>query len=144
MTAETSLADSAGERVILYLEDDDPSASLFEWVVRDLRSTVRIYRVLDCTSAIAFLRRETPFDGAPQPHVIVLDINVPGDSGFSVLRAVRSDPLLACLPVIIFSSSTAISDRIEARELGADGYLLKSTDLSTFTAAAELALRLAA
>jgi two-component system, chemotaxis family, response regulator Rcp1 len=143
MTNEISLADSAG-RVILYLEDDDPTAYLFDRVVRDLRSTVRLYRVVDCVSAIAFLRRETPFDGAPQPHVIVLDINVPGDSGLRVLRAVRSDPSFAHLPVVIFSSSNAMSDRIAARELGADGYLLKSADLSAFTAAAELALRLAA
>ena len=144
MPRETSLADSASGRVILYLEDDDPTAFLFEQVVRELRSTVRLYRVLDCPSAMAFLRQERPFDGVPQPNVVVLDINVPGDSGFSVLRAVRSNPRFVRLPVIIFSSSNAASDRIEARELGADGYLLKSTDLSAFTAAAEMALRLAA
>ncbi|HLJ46723.1 MAG TPA: response regulator [Bryobacteraceae bacterium] len=138
------MADSASGRVILYLEDDDPTAQLFEEVVRDLRSTVQLYRVTTCTSAMAFLRRETPFNGVPEPHVIILDINVPGGSGFSVLRAVRSDPRFARLPVIIFSSSNTTSDLIEARELGANGYMVKSVELSAFTAAAELALSLAA
>jgi DNA-binding response OmpR family regulator len=144
MTNQSTLADCPDERIILYLEDDSPTAYLFDRVVRDLNSAVRLYRVLDSLSAIAFLRQETPFAGAPRPNVIILDINVPGDSGFKVLRAVRTDPVFACLPVIIFSSSTATSDQIEARELGADGYLVKSLDLSGFVAAAELALQLAA
>ena len=131
-------------RVILYLEDDDPTAYLFERVVRELSSAVLLYRVIDCASGLAFLRQEMPFAGVARPHVAVLDLHLGSDSGFTFLRAVRSDPAFAQLPIIIFTSSDAASDRIEARRNLADGYLLKSADLSAFTSAAELALSLAA
>ena len=132
------------ERVILYLEDDDPTAYLFDRAVRELNPATLIYRVLDCASAMAFLRQETPFIEVPRPHVIVLDLHVPGGSGFTVLRAVRKDLTLARLPVIIFTSSQIASDQIEARQNSADAYLIKSSHLSAFTSAAEMALRLAA
>jgi CheY-like chemotaxis protein len=144
MNNEGKFATVPGERVILYLEDDDATAYLFDRIVRDLSSTAHLYRVIDCASAIAFLRQEEPFIGAPLPHVLVLDAHVGKDSGFTVLRAVRSEPLFARLPVIIFTSSNDDSDRIEASQGHADGYLLKSGELSAFTSAAELALCLAA
>lgn len=130
-------------RVILYLEDDDATAYLFERVVLERNSAVHVYRVIDCRSAMAFLSQTFPFLGVPRPHVVVLDLNVPGDSGFSVLRAIRKDPAFAPLPVMIFTSSDATCDQDEARENRADGYLLKSGELSAFISAAELALRLA-
>jgi len=130
--------------VILYLEDDDPAAYLFDLAVRELDSSAHTYRVLDSASAMAFLHQELPFVGVPRPDVVVLDIHVPGDSGLSVLRAIKNDPTFAKLPVIMFTSSNASSDQIEARENRADGYLVKSPELSAFTSAAELALRLAA
>jgi CheY-like chemotaxis protein len=144
MRDEGSHAAASQARVILYLEDDDPTAYLFEKVVRELNSTVLLYRVLDCASAIAFLKQEAPFVGVARPHVLVLDLHVPGGSGFDVLKAVRGNPTFSRLPVIIFTSSNAASDRNEARQNHADGYLLKSADLSAFTSAAQMALRLAA
>jgi two-component system response regulator len=131
-------------RVILYLEDDDPTAYLFDRAVRELNPAALVYRVLDCASAIAFLNQEGPYIGVPRPHVIVLDLQVPGGSGFNVLQAVRKDPAFARLPVIIFTSSQIASDRIEARKNSADAYLIKSSDPSAFSSAAEMALRLAA
>ena len=144
MNDEGKHADASQARVILYLEDDDPTAHLFERVVRELSSAALVYRVLDCSSGIAFLRQDMPFVGVARPHVVVLDLHLGGDSGFTFLRAIRSDPAFAQLPVIIFTSSEAAADRIEARRSLADAYLVKSADLSAFTAAAELALRLAA
>jgi len=144
MMNENTLDAASNSRVILYLEDDDPTAYMFDRVLRDLNSAVLIYHVADCASARAFLSRTPPFVDVPRPHVVVLDINVSGDSGLSVLRAMRSDPELAQIPVIIFTASTAASDRKEASENLADGYLVKTAELAAFTSAAELVLRLAA
>lgn len=144
MNDEGERAAASQPRVILYLEDDDPTAYLFERTVRELSSAALLYRVIDCAFGMAFLRQETPFVGVARPHVVVLDLHLGADSGFTFLRAVRSDPAFARLPVIIFTSSDTACDRIEARRNLADGYLVKSVDLSAFTSAAELALRLAA
>ena len=59
-------------RVILYPEDDDAAAYLFEREAREINPSVLVYRVLDCASAIAFLRQEQPFTGVARPDVIVV------------------------------------------------------------------------
>jgi len=59
------------------------------------------------------------------PDLVLLDINMPGITGFDVLRKMRDDPRLARIPAIII---TAISDSnkvIEGLDLGADDYLKK-------------------
>jgi CheY-like chemotaxis protein len=63
---------------------------------------------------------------ARRPDVVLLDVSMPGMDGISCLRAVRADPSLADLPVILL---TAVSDRqyvLEAGKLGVKDYLLKS------------------
>lgn len=144
MKSEDNHGSGPRSRVILYLEDDDAAAYLFEREAREINPSVLVHRVLDCASAIAFLRQEQPFTGVARPDVIVLDLNLGGDSGFTVLRAIRGDPAFAQLPVIIFTSSEAACDRVEAQRSRADAYLVKSVELSAFTSAAALALRLAA
>jgi CheY-like chemotaxis protein len=137
---------SGGPRVILYLEDDDATSYIFHATVKDCCSepgSAAVHRVISTDEALRFLRQEKPYDDMPRPHVVVLDINVPGDTGFSVLKAMRSDPQLASIPVIMFSSSLAAADRVNAQQLGADEFLTKSFDLAGFVAAARTTLRFA-
>jgi len=60
------------------------------------------------------------------PDVVVLDIKMPGLGGIEVLRRLKAS--YPSLPVLMF---TAYNDYVdEAREIGADGYLVKSPDLT--------------
>ena len=54
----------------------------------------------------------------------MLDVNLPGLSGFEVLKAIRSNPEMVRLPGDMFSSSSASSDRAQANELGC-GWLFR-------------------
>jgi CheY-like chemotaxis protein len=68
--------------------------------------------------AIAFLSsRKSP---EPLPAIIILDIKLPGISGFEILQWIRSQPDLAATPVAMLSSSNHNSDRQEAARLGAN------------------------
>lgn len=58
------------------------------------------------------------------PDVILLDITMPGGSGWECLEEIRADPVLAHVPVIMLSARVE-EDRGEAVERGADGYLAK-------------------
>ena len=64
-----------------------------------------------------------------QPHLIVLDVNLPKYNGDIVLRHVRRQPWLEGVPVIMLTSSASPADRAVAIELGANLYLQKSSDL---------------
>lgn len=71
-----------------------------------------------------------------RPDVLVLNLIMPGVDGFDILRAMRADPALASIPVIVLTSSTDPEMKRNALELGAADFLAKPVDPS------ELALRL--
>lgn len=62
------------------------------------------------------------------PCLIFLDLNMPKMNGIEFLRHIRQDERLKNIPVIILSSSTDNSDRIETFSLGIVGYLIKPVD----------------
>lgn len=59
------------------------------------------------------------------PELVILDLMLPGRDGFSVFRALRADPRLGNVPVLMLTAKGEIEDRIAGLELGADDYLTK-------------------
>ena len=68
----------------------------------------------------------------PCPHLIVLDLNLPRKSGLQILERIRASTQCFGIPVMIFSSSEAPSDRENAARLGASCYMRKPNDLKEF------------
>jgi two-component system response regulator len=66
------------------------------------------------------------------PAVMLLDLKMPGLDGFDVLRAVRSDPRLAALPIVVLTSSGERSDLERCYALGANSYVVKPVDFDDF------------
>jgi DNA-binding response OmpR family regulator len=65
------------------------------------------------------------------PDVIILDLMLPGRSGFDVLKEIKNEKDLKDKAVIVFSNKDGAGDRTTAKELGADGFYVKAmTDLS--------------
>lgn len=60
-----------------------------------------------------------------RPSVVVMDVVMPGRSGFQVTRALRKDPQTEQIPVIIVSSKDNETDRIWGMRQGASDYLIK-------------------
>lgn len=60
-----------------------------------------------------------------RPDVILLDVMMPGRSGFAVCRTLKSDPATAAIPVLILTAKAQTADREEGRAAGADDYLTK-------------------
>lgn len=58
--------------------------------------------------------------------LVLLDLNMPLMDGYKVLAAVKSDPKLSSIPVIVLSSRGHVEETKKAMGLGADGYLVKS------------------
>ena len=68
----------------------------------------------------------------PRPDVVVLDINMPGLSGFEVLAAMKGDPQLLDIPVVMLSTSSNPRDVARAYTLHASSYLVKAHDFQQF------------
>jgi CheY-like chemotaxis protein len=60
-----------------------------------------------------------------RPDLIVLDVQMPGRTGFEVLQELRADPELARTPVLMLTARAQASDREAAAAVGADRYLPK-------------------
>lgn len=119
-----------GNRRVLIVEDDE---SLRRIVSRHLRSLE--YAVDEATSAEGAV---TALEDGLRPGVVILDLNLPGDTGWDLLRG----PALAAAgspPVIITSAITVSPKRLA--EFGCAGYLPKPFPLETLVATVERLLR---
>lgn len=66
-----------------------------------------------------------------KPDVVVLDLMLPGISGFDILSQIKEDEKLSMIPVIVFSNRDGQEERRKAKQLGANAFYVKAmTDLS--------------
>ncbi len=63
-----------------------------------------------------------------RPDVVLLDVMMPGMSGFEVCRRIRADPETATLPIVMVTALQEMADRVQALEAGADDFLAKPVD----------------
>lgn len=117
---------------ILLVEDNPDDIDLTVEALRENHSTHHLHVVENGTDALAFLRRDGTYAMAPRPDLVLLDLNLPKKSGYEVLEAIKADPRLQRIPVVILTSSAAESDRRRSADLGADGYVTKPVDLDDF------------
>ncbi len=73
------------------------------------------------------------FTNTARPDLILLDLNMPGMNGFDVLREIRKDIDLCCIPVVILTSSTAQQDVDRGYQFSANAYLSKPVGLDQFS-----------
>jgi CheY-like chemotaxis protein len=87
----------------------------------------RVTRVGDGVEAMKYLRREGQYTTRKpgNPAVVLLDIKMPRMDGIEVLRAIRSDPVLKLIPVVMLTSSREEQDLIRCYELGTNAYVVK-------------------
>lgn len=115
---------------ILLVEDDEPLRST---IARHLRA--HGHEVVEADSAEAAAGH---LRSGLRPNLVLLDINLPGDTGWSLLR----DPALAeaGAPPVVVATATTISPR-RLREFGVAGYLPKPFPLETLVATIERLIR---
>jgi len=92
-----------------------------DWDVRAVRGGKAALKFLEGEDALNQQERY------PAPEVLLLDLNMPGMSGFDVLQWVRASARWQHLVVILFSASEEQRDVNRAYALGANSYLLKKT-----------------
>ena len=109
-------AASGAERSIILLADDN--ADMREYVRRLLAARYEVEAVPDGQEAFEAARRR-------RPNLILTDVMMPRLDGFGLLRAVRADPDLREVPVVLLSARAGEEAKVEGLEAGADDYLIK-------------------
>ena len=113
----------------LLIVDDDPSQlRLVEVMIHDLGLQHRCHYASSGPKALDFLMRVYPFEHAPRPHLILLDLNMPGMDGCELLHLLKSNPSLLSIPVIVLSTSYAQQDVDSCYREHANAYVKKPAD----------------
>jgi signal transduction histidine kinase len=114
----------------------DDNSDMREYLTRLLAQRWAVHAVPDGESALAALRKDR-FD------LLLSDVMMPNLGGFELVQAVRSQPALSHLPVIMLSARAGDEARVEGLEIGADDYLIKPFSAREVIARVETHLRLA-
>jgi CheY-like chemotaxis protein len=91
-----------------------------------------LYVVNDGVSAMQFLRKEGEHANAPTPDLVLLDLNLPRMDGREVLAALKEDPDLRRIPVVVLTTSEAEEDVLRSYSLHANAYVTKPVDFHRF------------
>lgn len=117
---------------ILLVEDNPGDVLLTQEAFRDNSLTHHLSVAENGEDALRLLRREGQYGDAPQPDVILLDLNLPKMDGRELLAELKNDPALRHIPVIVLTSSNSGQDVSKAYKLHANCYLTKPIEVDEF------------
>jgi len=101
---------------ILSVEDDPEQAAFIRAALESAGYDVHV-----CRDGASFLADAASF----RPHLVLMDVNVPGASGYDLVRLLRQEESNATLPVLFLTAHGGLDARIEAARAGGDDHLVK-------------------
>lgn len=114
---------------ILLIEDNPGDIRLISEAFREGNFTCTLNTVNNGVEAINYLCRIGNHIDAPRPDLILLDLNLPKKDGREVLIEIKTNRNFQPIPVVVFTSSGAQQDIINAYALQANCYVTKPVDL---------------
>lgn len=126
-------------RIVLYVEDEDAAVFLLQTAIKEADMDLELHRVADGEQALAFLAHSQGYECAPEPDMVLLDLNLPRKSGLEVLAQIRHVEALRDIPVVVFTSSALATDKKRSLALGAREFITKPHTFDGFVAAVKTA-----
>ena len=118
---------------ILLVEDNPGDVRLAREALKEHALPFHLSVANDGDAALDFLQHARQQNASSlRPDLILLDLNLPGLSGLEVLAAIKSDPKLSMIPVVVLSMSRAEHDIRAAYANHANCYINKPIDLDEF------------
>ena len=104
------------KHTILVAEDSDEQRQLYVEVLE--HAGYRVLQAGDGAEAVASVQRD-------RPGLVLMDVTMPGTSGWNAVRALREDPATRDIPIIVVTGLSAPSDRDASIAAGCDAFLAK-------------------
>ncbi|HEY2672638.1 MAG TPA: response regulator [Rugosimonospora sp.] len=117
---------------VLLVEDDPGDVLMTREAFEEHKVGNRLRVVSDGVDALAYLRREEPYEDAARPDLILLDLNLPRRDGREVLSEIKNDDSLCRIPVVVLTTSQADEDILRSYQLHANAYVTKPVDFDQF------------
>lgn len=131
-------------KTILLVDDNEDDIFLMKTACERSGYPHSLHIARDGREAVAYLSGEGEFSDRakhPLPHLVFLDIKMPGMDGHEVLQWIRSEHDFVALPVVMLTSSNASSDLERAYAMGLNSYLRKGDDLTVFAQGMRIILK---
>lgn len=122
-----------GQPTLLVVDDEPVNVLVLEGMLR--KNGFLVLRAFNGAEALRQAR-------TARPDLILLDIMMPGDTGFDVCRELKSDPLTSDIPVIFVSAMDDVEHKVQGFSLGAVDYVSKPFELPEVLARVRLHIRL--
>lgn len=119
---------------ILLVEDNPADARMTQEALKAAGVEHRLHVVENGLEAISFLYRTRQFDDAPEPDVILLDLNIPMLNGHEVLSEIKTNDDFKHIPVVVLTCSNAESDSYKSFAANADRFVTKPEGFDAFVA----------
>ena len=120
---------------VLLVDDSLADVTLTLRAIQAEESRQKFTVLRDGEEALNFVLRQGPYTGrnpASSLKLIILDLKLPKVNGFEVLKAIKGDPEMKLIPVVILTSSSQESDIRTSYELGANSYIQKPVNYDEF------------
>lgn len=128
----------AQHSTILLVDDNPDDVELTTLALREYNVVNDIVVARDGQEALDYLFGRGAYAGRDlheQPHLVLLDINLPKLNGTEVLQQMRADERTRYIPVVMLTTSTEERDLVASYRNGANSYIVKPVDFSQFIAA---------
>lgn len=124
--------------VCFLIDDDHEESEIFSYATEELSVPVRFVRASTGAEAITALT-----EGHIVPDIIFLDLYMPRMDGKECLRRMKALPILAGVPVILYSTGLTDFQRGEMESAGADGIMEKASNIPELSRQLETVLKTA-
>lgn len=117
---------------ILLVEDNPGDVRLTQEAFKEGQLQNKLHVAMDGEAAMSFLRHEGEFKDSPRPDLVLLDLNLPKMNGREVLAAIKADPDLKRIPVVVLTTSNDEQDILESYKHFASSYIVKPVSMEKF------------
>lgn len=124
--------------VVLLVEDNKHDVRFVKRAWKNNNIVNPLYIVPHGQACLDYLRREGDYTDDtqfPLPGIILMDIRMPVMGGIECLQAIRADPALKSIPIIMLTTSKQDKDHVRSYELGCNTFIEKPVDFAKFSEA---------
>ncbi len=116
-----------GKYLILAAEDDEDDRFLIQDAFSQNKTNVKLNFVANGEELVDYLNFRNGYDqnNAPQPDLILLDLNLPKKAGLEALEEIKANAITRSIPVVVLTTSQSQDDVLRSYALGVSGFLVK-------------------
>jgi len=130
-----SFQNADNSKLLFVVEDNEQDYEMFQRSVKRSNVECQLHRFETGDDALQYLiysDNDKNFLKSKKPALILLDLNLPGTDGHTVLKTLKLNAALKLIPIVIFSTSSNPKDLESCYKNGANGYVVKPLDGSLF------------